>query len=168
MKKLFYSAFLMLFACGLQAQLRIGAGATLTPDFGLTVKAQKDLAESIDLDLMATYYFIENTEFTFLGVTTKTSTSLIEIDLNGHYNFVADESYDVYGLAGIGIFLLSSKTEQTGLPDTDFSDTGFGINIGAGGVYHLSSLDIWAEASYHIGDYDDFFFRAGVMIPFGG
>lgn len=66
------------------------------------------------------------------------------INLNGHYLLHSEEDFNVYGLAGLNILILSLNFEpETGAED--ISETELGLNLGAGIEYGLNFADFFGE-----------------------
>ncbi len=158
MKRIFTMLVLVAISYGVHAQIRVGAGLAIDNPLGIALKAQKDITEQIDADVMFTYFFTQKVT-TILGTT---STSLFHIDLNGHYNLDLTDEFITYGLAGLNLSFFS-----TDVLGAKTSGSNIGLNLGAGIRYSLSSLDLWAEPKVVIGDATGFLLHAGVMIPFG-
>ena len=164
MKKITLLSFFALMFCAAQAQLKIGAGLTLTPDIGATIKAQTGITDDIDASVLLTYFFVDS------GVDLpgfSSSASVIMIELNGQYNFEIGDGFKVYPLVGLNVGLISASFEGPGIPKTSSSDTDIGLNLGGGVNYALGSFDLWAEAKIVIGGIDDFVLQAGVLFPLG-
>ena len=109
------------------------------------------------------YPHITNDEFV------KTSVSTMMFDLNGHYVFNALDQFEFYGLAGLNI-LLSKKKEkfdeqEEGSPDYKEKDNALGLNLGVGTYMKITEqFDIYGEAKYIFGKYNQFMFNAGLLI----
>ncbi len=163
MKKLLLILTLAFTVSLVSAQFKIGPGITLTPDIGLSVKAQQGITDAIDGSAIFTYYFVETVDAPGFDV----SASVITLELNGQYNLDLSDSFTFYPLAGLSIARASSSVSGPG-GDTSFSDTEIGLNLGAGINYPLSSFDLFAEAKIVLGGIDDFVLQAGVLFPLGG
>lgn len=170
MKKLVLISFLLTaFAVYSHAQFSAGGGlsyGTEIEKFGITGKGLYTLNENIDISGALTIFFPEKSTFTNpFGPDTEIKTTLWELNFDGHYNFPASEEFVFYPMAGINITGIRTKVEADGSSDSD-SDTEFGLNIGAGGVYAFSEkLKGFAEIKYVISDYDQAVFTFGVLFP---
>ncbi|MBG0860837.1 MAG: outer membrane beta-barrel protein [Bacteroidales bacterium] len=94
--------------------------------------------------------------------------SCMMFDIDGHYVFNSLDRIEFYGLTGLNINLISSKriTEISGTKiKSKESDNAFGLNLGAGAYLKLSNqFDLVCEAKYIVSRYDQFLFRAGILI----
>ncbi|MDX1586770.1 MAG: outer membrane beta-barrel protein [Balneolaceae bacterium] len=83
--------------------------------------------------------------------------SFWEINANAQYLFYLEEEFHLYGLGGLNV-----STAENILGNTNSE---LGINLGAGGEYHLENLSIFGELKYIIGDFDQLGLGAGVRFP---
>jgi hypothetical protein len=83
--------------------------------------------------------------------------SFWEINANAHYLFAVEQDYHFYGLGGLNVSTAESVFNN--------SNSELGINIGAGGEYHLENLSLFGELKYVIGDFDQIVLGAGVRFP---
>lgn len=83
--------------------------------------------------------------------------SFWEINANAQYLFAIEQDYHFYGLGGLNVTTAESVFNNT--------DSELGLNIGAGGEYHLESLSLFGELKYVISDFDQLVIGAGVRFP---
>lgn len=119
--------------------------------------------ESVGLQLNGTYRFTEEIEgaadlsFFFPGDNSGLD-SFWAINANGHYIFTSDEEFHVYGLAGLNLSTAEFSFNNN-------SNSELGLNLGAGGEYHLDSVSLFGEIKYVVGDFDQLVLGAGVRVP---
>ena len=157
------------------AQFKVGGGLTMATKmgvddngddkmgFGVQLRAYKGFSESMGVAGGFTYFFPSTPE----GMTLKA----MEIFADFHYNFVTNETMDVYGLAGLSYAYAKAKVEYenpfTGETDEiEADDSKIGLNIGAGMTYKTGSLDIFGELKYNTA-FENIMISAGVLIPIG-
>lgn len=141
MKKILLAVALLVGAATVSAQGKgkIGVGATLnyttkSEMLGAGAKLQYGLTDNFRLDANVTYFF------------EKQNISAYDASLNLQYVLPVAQNFNIYPLAGVGIY----GWRFTAGPLTD-SDTLFGVNLGGGVSYNLTpSLSIGAEAKYMI------------------
>lgn len=74
----------------------------------------------------------------------------LEFNANGHYYFYDKDTFKFFGLAGVGYNYFKSSSEILGVK-YEFSGGNFGVNVGAGMSYALSSnLDLFSTVKYTI------------------
>jgi len=118
------------------------------------------------------YYFPHNSKTPLVNEeSSKQVISCMMVDLNGHYVFNSLDRFEFYGLAGLNITFLKSKwiaeISNTTIT-TKESDNAFGLNLGAGTYIKLSEqIDMFGEAKYIVARYDQFLFKAGILINIG-
>lgn len=85
--------------------------------------------------------------------------TVTEFNINGHYLFMNELQYNVYGLAGLNF--ASFKVESQGFSASS-SETG--LNIGVGGEYAVGFGNLFGELKYAGlgGDADELVLGAGV------
>lgn len=133
-----------------------GSGAaqgssSLNNDIGLIVDGHYAITDNIRAGAGFGYFFPKsegNGEFT-----------VTEFNINGHYLFLNELSYNVYGLAGVNI--TSFKAESNGF-SASTSETG--LNIGIGGEYGIGFGNLFGELKYAGlgGNADELVLGAGV------
>lgn len=84
------------------------------------------------------------------------------INLNGHYNFHAEEGTSVYGLAGLNIATLSFDVDLGQFGSASGSDSEVGLNLGGGAEFDVEFAHVFGEAKYIIGNADQFVIGAGL------
>jgi len=148
------------------AQFKVGGGLTMATKmgiddngddkmgFGVQLRAYKGFSESMGVAGGFTYFFPSAPE----GITLKA----MEVFADFHYNFITNETMDVYGLAGLSYAY--AKVEVDGFGEAD--DSKIGLNIGAGMTYKTGSLDIFGELKYNTA-FENIMISAGVLIPIG-
>ncbi|MFO7702681.1 MAG: outer membrane beta-barrel protein [Psychroflexus maritimus] len=90
---------------------------------------------------------------------------LWELNANLHYIFLEESDYFIYGLGGVNIS--SVKLDYEGdsfFGGGSYSESEFGLNLGAGFEYNLDFANLFAEAKYGNlgGDADQFVLSAGL------
>lgn len=160
MKKILLSAVLILGLIALgnntaeaqDGQFKLGGGLL----FGSEV-------ESVGLQVNGVYRFTEewageaDLGIYFPGDDTGLD-SFWEINANAQYLFAIEEDYHFYGLGGLNV----STADYSVINE---SNSELGINLGAGGEYHLENLSIFGELKYVISDFDQVVIGAGVRFP---
>ena len=143
------------------AQIQLGAGLAIADEFGVQVGGVYGINENIRAAVDFTYYFVDDVQ---VGTETL-STNVFEINANGHYLFLTEESYRVYGLAGLH-FGISSIEEITVFGQTiGGSESEIGLNIGSGAEYDLGFANAYSELKYTIGGLDGLLISAGLRFP---
>lgn len=172
----------ILFACFLSvvmvntadAQIEIGGGLVLgtgaygdgagdvNNDLGIKVEGRYDITDQIAAGADFTFFFPKDES----GVEFKIST----LNLNGFYDFLNEEDYALYGLAGLNFAFWEITIPSVGgfFSGGSVSDTEVGLNIGAGGEYKLDFGNLFGEVKYVISDLDQLVLAVGVRIPVGG
>lgn len=85
-------------------------------------------------------------------------------DINGHYVFNSLDRFEFYGLAGLDILLAWEKAKYPSFIEKE-SDNALGLNLGAGSYMKITKqFDIYAEAKYILGKYDQFMLNTGILI----
>lgn len=133
----------------------------LDNDLGLRLEGLYTINEEFRATGDFTYFFPKSES----GV----DANLIGINLNGNYLFYAEDEITAYGLAGINIAILTIDTPQQTVPGFGTfggseSESEFGLNLGAGIEYALSSANLFGEVKFGglAGDADQFVLAAGV------
>lgn len=118
----------------------IGANA----EFGITDKI------SIAPDF--TYYFTENISYV--------KTSFWELNANGHYYFLDQDAFKVFGLAGLNYTQAKVTVDIPfggifGSGSTSSSDGEIGLNLGGGATYDLTDkIQAFSTLKYTLGSTD--------------
>ncbi|MFN1833777.1 outer membrane beta-barrel protein [Balneola sp. MJW-20] len=155
------------------AQIEVGAGLVLgtgaydgagdvNNDIGLKVDGRYDINEQIAVGADFTFFFPKDES----GVKFKLSA----LNLNGFYDFLNEEEFNLYGLAGLNIAFWEIEFPDVGgfFGGGSISDTEIGLNIGAGAEYVMNFGNLFGEVKYVISDLDQLVIAAGVRIPVGG
>lgn len=158
--------FILLFCFAIttvSAQWLVGGGIgyhSKAASSGLTAKGEIEIMENIALSPAISYYFGHKVY--------GHSTSLVSLDVNGHYYFYFPEfePLTAYPLAGLNFSSYNSpfRNDFTGISGSDRKGI-FGINLGGGARWQLNqSLAAFAEVRYTInGDFSDVVPLAGVL-----
>jgi len=112
-----------------------GSQSSLNNDLGLMIDGYYTITDKIRAGAGFGYFFPKSEgagDFT-----------VSEFNLNGHYLFLNELAYNVYGLAGINI--TSLKVESGGF---SFSTSETGLNIGVGGEYGMGFGNLFGELKY--------------------
>lgn len=126
-KTLLFFSLCFCFATLSFGQVSFGVGGTYVNDFGVQARAGLDLTEDIGLIPSFSYYFVD-------GATT------FGIDANLTYDVATvGDDMPIYALAGL-------DWTRVSVSDIDFSDSNFGLNLGAG--TNISS--VYAEVFYRL------------------
>jgi opacity protein-like surface antigen len=163
-------AWMLMFALStnVHAQMKVGAGLAfgtdaealgLTGNFYTAFPSVENLSVGGDI-----IYFLSKEVSPFLD------RKWFELNLNGQYEFYAEQMINAYALGGLNI--ARQKFEYSGLgssPYFDDSKTKVGLNLGVGGEYAFNeSLLAFAEFKFVLSDFDQAVFSAGVRLPIGG
>lgn len=159
MKKLLYTrclllGFALMFTSHAYAQndiqLELGAAYGLEAEAaGFQVGALYGITDNIRGDADFTYFFPDSPD----GV----DNSLYEININGHYLFLAEETTAVYALAGINY--LHQKVSNGNM---SFSASETGLNIGGGAEFGVGFGGVYIEAKYALSSYDQLAIAGGL------
>lgn len=145
MKKLFILVVLFAAAFSASAQLNFGLGATMGTKAAAGASGEKVgfganarvLYTIGDLGISGgfTYFIPSSYTIETMGIKSKSTLNLYQINADAHYTFYRADKLGVYGLAGLNYSIASAKVEIT--PD-DFgmsgsaSDGKVGVDLGAG------------------------------------
>ena len=169
MKKIFLFLLAMSFTAIGFAQLNAGLGliyGTEIEQLGLAVKGQYDgIAENIDGSVGLHFFFPDKSDFS--GGELKSS--LTTINLDGHYNFDAAESFNIYALAGLNFAIIKVKFDSNTpfVPSSDESESEIGLNLGAGASTDINeTLKGFAELKYTVSDFDQLVIAIGILMAF--
>jgi opacity protein-like surface antigen len=134
----------------------------------ITLKGIYEISVPLHIEPSFTYLMPRVTKTTFGAQTTKQIVSAMMVDVNGHYVFNSLDRFEFYGLAGLNVTLIGMKwvSEIDGNESkSKESDNAFGLNLGAGAYMKLTEqFDLFGEAKYILGKYDQFVFTVGVLI----
>ena len=135
----------------------IGYGSEIE-NLGFGINAEFPIAENLTI-APSFIYFLPNEESSIL------KTTIFELNANANYYFITDDTFGVYGLAGINYTSVKVKVEDIGFGfgDASSSDGKIGLNIGAGTNFNLGkSWMPFAELKYVLGDFDQLVLVAGI------
>jgi outer membrane immunogenic protein len=162
-------AWMLMFALStnVHAQMKVGAGLAFGTDaeaLGLTGNIYTAFPSVENLSVGGDIiYFLSKEVSPFLD------RKWFELNLNGQYEFYAEQMINAYALGGLNI--ARQKFEYSGLgssPYFDDSKTKVGLNLGVGGEYAFNeSLLAFAEFKFVLSDFDQAVFSAGVRLPIG-
>ncbi len=125
-------------------------------DFGTGLNTGLDVMGSVEYRPASTgkIYFrgeIGYSDFGYSG--TSGSSSVWRFAANGLYDFDTHSALQVYGLAGIGLYHVSSTFDLCGQApfySCSESSTGFGLNFGAGVRYPVNPVQLFFELRYQV------------------
>ncbi len=149
------------------AQMKAGAGLAFGTDaesLGLTANFYTAFPSVENLQVGGDFiYFLSKEVNPFLN------RKWFELNLNGQYQFYAEQMINAYALGGLNIarqkFVYSGPGSS---PYFDESKTRVGLNVGIGGEYAFNeSLLAFAEFKFVLSEFDQAVFSAGVRIPIG-
>lgn len=136
MKKFFFSTLFMLSMFSVvSAQLSVEAGLTFQSKVdkaGIQVKGVYGLTETLSGAVGINFIFSESVP----GV----KTSLLEFNIDGHYELLTNDKFTLYPLAGLNITRSKVKFETGGLGNFGGSASKVGLNLGAGIALPISEV----------------------------
>lgn len=134
-------------------------------NFGIGAKFQYNVTKPVRLEGSFTYFLPKDRGI----ISIKTSLSMWDLSVTGHYLFDMDEKFVLYPLAGIGILGCISSMESD-LDEYNYSDssTEFGVNLGGGIDFKLSeTLILNGQIKYFlVSDWNRLIISAGVVYRF--
>jgi len=142
----------------------VGYSGDLDNDLGLRVDGYYGITPEIRIGGDFTFYLPKSVEqTTFGGTTIETTSTVWELNLNGHYIFYDEDNLSIYGLGGINITGLSTESEGGGSSQSN-SNSEAGLNLGGGLDYGMDFGTIFGEVKLGNlgGDADQFVIGAGV------
>lgn len=164
MKKIITAACFIAFSflsANAQEDTRIGAflgyGSEIKT-LGLGVNAEFLIMENLTIAPNFTY-FLPKEESSIV------KTTIFELNANANYYFLNDDTFGVYGLAGLNYTSVKVKVEDLGFGfgGASSSEGKVGFNLGAGTNFNLGkSWTPFAELKYVLSDYDQLVLLAGV------
>ena len=129
------------------AGIVIGYGTEISkPSFG--IRGVYDIVNAFSVAGSFNYYLKDSEKAEYAGASAEASVKYWDINVDGHWNFLYDDSYKVYVLVGIGY--IRSKVSVSGsyqgyeVMDGSTSDGFVTGNFGIGGQYNFS--DKWGAA----------------------
>ncbi|SMO68560.1 outer membrane protein [Fodinibius sediminis] len=84
------------------------------------------------------------------------------LNINGHYNFLADEDMKVYGLAGLNYATLNISYDLGEFGSGSVSSSELGLNLGGGAEFGMDFANIFTELKYVLGNADQLALSAGL------
>jgi len=165
MKKVLISALAVcLFSLSAHAQNEIRLGGFLgygseVQQGGLGIMGEFIMSEKMAIAPNLLFYFPEN------GNTSKYSAW--EINGNFHYYFLKEDVVSLYGLAGLNIITEKIKwDDHPVMGDRTDTDTGIGINLGAGCNFDIDEKIIpFTELRFTAGEVSQVVLSLGVKFP---
>lgn len=153
-----------------KGDIKIGAGLAFGTGVGF-----EDLDNDLGIRIDGSYMFTESirgaADFVFYFPKSEGGgkVTVWEINFNGNYLFINEESMNVYALAGINITGIKTKFDSNGFGSFSASNSEFGLNIGGGAEFDLDFAMLFGEAKYGgLGhDADQFVIAGGLRIPIG-
>ena len=135
----------------------------------ITLKGIYEINAAFHIEPSFTFFMPRVRNHSFDIYSSKHIVSAMMFDVNGQYIFNSQDKFQFYGLAGLNITLIGSKwkllKEGTEPSHSKESDNAFGLNIGSGTQVKITEqFNIYGEARYITGRYDQFVFNAGVLI----
>lgn len=131
--------------------------------FGAQVNAYFPLWEKIRVGGDVTLYASDTDRF--LGQSFETR--LAELNVNGHYMFLEDPRFRVYGIGGVNLSRVRVSGDVPGLGRISETDTEVGLNVGAGAERSMGWGTLYGELKYVVSDFDQMVIGAGVRFPIG-
>lgn len=80
------------------------------------------------------------------------------LNINAHYNFLAEEGMSVYGLGGLNYATMKVDLGQFG----SASNSEAGLNLGGGAEFDVEFANLYAELKYVLGNADQLVLGAGL------
>ncbi len=141
--------------------LNFGYGTDVEKPF-IGVRGQYGINEAFDIAANFNYYFKETYEEYGSSVDLK----CWDINADLHWNVLHGENYRLYPLAGLTYMRAKASADGEGVT-VSASDGEFGVNLGVGGAYDISSnFAIGVELKYQIIEGGQFVPLATVMYRF--
>ena len=125
---------------------------------GLGVNAEFPIMENLTIAPNFTY-FLPKKESSIV------KTTIFEFNVNANYYFLNDDTFGVYGLAGLNYTSVKVKVEDLGFGfgGASSSEGKIGLNLGGGANFNLGkSWTPFAELKYVVSDFDQLVLLAGV------
>ena len=153
MKKILLTSTLFLgLVFTIQAQTKIGIHfgyGTEIEELAIGANAEFGITDKISIAPDFTYYLTEKSDFA--------KVSFWELNANGHYYFLDQDAFKVFGLAGLNYAHSSVKVDHPGFGSgsTSVSDGEIGLNLGGGASYDLSdTFQLFSTLKYTAGSTD--------------
>lgn len=144
-----------------QENTRIGAMlayGTEIENIGIGANAEFPIMENLTLAPSFTY-FLPKDESSIV------KTTFFELNANANYYFLQDDSFSIYGLAGLNYTNVKVKVEDFGLGfgDASVSEGKIGLNIGGGVNFNLDkNWTPFTELKYVVSNFDQLVLVAGI------
>lgn len=125
---------------------------------GLGINAAFPIMENLTLAPSFTY-FLPKDESSIV------KTTFFELNANANYYFLQDDSFSIYGLAGLNYTNVKVKVEDFGLGfgDASVSEGKIGLNIGGGVNFNLDkNWTPFTELKYVVSNFDQLVLVAGI------
>ncbi len=150
-----------------QAQMKAGAGLAFGTDaesLGLTANFYTAFPSVENVHIGGDFiYFLSKDVNQFLN------RKWFELNLNGQYQFYAEQMIIAYAVGGINIARQKFAYSGPGTsPYFEDSKTRLGLNVGVGGEYAFDErLLAFGEFKFVLSEFDQAVFSLGVRIPIG-
>src|SRR5690554_2555054 len=144
-----------------QEDTRLGAMlayGTEIENIGIGANAEFPIMENLTLAPSFTY-FLPKDESSIV------KTTFFELNANANYYFLQDDSFSIYGLAGLNYTNVKVKVEDFGLGfgDASVSEGKIGLNIGGGVNFNLDkNWTPFTELKYVVSNFDQLVLVAGI------
>lgn len=165
MKKIFLTTIIVL---GLgyvaQAQTKVGVHLGYGSEIekaAIGANAEFGITDKISIAPDFTYYFTEKTEYVKMSVW--------EFNANGHYYFLDQDKFKVFGLAGLNYTHVKVTTDYPGIWGGNYSgsDGEIGFNLGGGATYDLTDkIQAFSTLKYTAGSTDQLALFVGARYCF--
>ncbi len=165
MKKIFLtSMFILGLAFTAEAQTKAGVhfgyGSEIDRPL-IGANAEFGITDKISIAPDFTYYFTENIEYV--------KTSFWEFNANGHYYFLDQDAFKVFGLAGLNYSHVKVTANYPGIFGDSYSasDGEIGFNLGGGATYDLTDkIQAFSTLKYTAGSTDQIALFVGARYIF--
>jgi outer membrane immunogenic protein len=160
MKKLILLAVFSFVCAASYAQIRVGGQlgyGTEVERWGIGANAEFFLNEKMAIAPKLLFYFPEKAN----GV----KVSYWEINGDFHYYLLSEDAVSVYGLAGLNLFSVKVKFDDSAFSNAEYSDSELGVNLGVGLNFNVGNVLPFAELKYVLGDVDQAVILLGVKFP---
>ncbi len=165
LKNFFFIGLFLLTSQATFAQFSAGAGLSFGSEveqLGIFARGQYDFTEQIRAALTINFFFPETEEVSVI----ETRSQVTTINADGHYIFLDQDPFKVYGLLGLNFAIANAEVSGPGF-DEDDSESELGVNLGVGGQYFVNeTFSPFAEIKYVIGEADQLVIMAGVLFYF--
>ncbi|WP_422105951.1 outer membrane beta-barrel protein [Winogradskyella sp.] len=97
--------------------------------------------------------------------TDDSETTFFEANINLHYILDLGQGIGVYPLSGIN-YSIETVAENHSMEIEEYTEEGFGLNLGAGLHYAKGRFLFFSEYKYVVSEWNDHFFTIGALINF--